>query len=72
MADAARKRPRLIRAEDVAELLRMPRRHVYLLVHRGQIPGECIVHIGRRLRFHADLITSWVAENTSTSRTGAK
>jgi excisionase family DNA binding protein len=72
MADAARKLPKLVGAESVAESLGVTRKHVYLLVHRGQIPGECIVHIGRRLRFHADLITSWVAENTSTSRTGAK
>ena len=52
--------PRLVTPEQVAESLGVTRKHVYLLVHRGQIPGECIVHIGRRLRFDAARLREWI------------
>lgn len=64
--------PELVRPERVAEWLGLDRRGVYLMVTRGEFPPECIVHIGRRLRFDAESLRSWLAEKRTSSRPSAK
>ena len=64
--------PQLMKAERVAELMDCSRRDVYSMVHRGEIPPSCFLHIGRRLRFYADRLRDWLAENEGPSRTSAK
>ena len=64
--------PHLISAERVAAVMGVSRKDVYSMVHREEIPARCIVRLGRRLRFYADRLTSWFAENEGYSRKSAK
>ena len=52
--------PYLLRAEEVASLLRVTRKAVYCMVDRGELPG--VTKIGRRMRFHRDSILSWLED----------
>lgn len=62
--------PELVTPERVAEWLGVSRHAVYLMVNRGEIPGS--IKIGRRLRFDADQLRSWLAEKRSPSRGSAR
>ena len=44
--------PCLLRAAEVADLLRTTTRSIYAMTERGQLPG--IVRVGRRLLFRRD------------------
>jgi excisionase family DNA binding protein len=50
--------PYLLRAEEVASLLRVTRKAVYSMVDRGEIPG--VTKIGRRVRFRRDALLDWL------------
>ena len=50
--------PRLLTADETAEVLRTTRRGVYALVERGQLPG--VTRIGRRLLVRADDLLDWL------------
>ncbi len=50
--------PYLLRAEEVASLLRITRKAVYSMVDRGEIPG--VTKIGRRVRFQRDALLAWL------------
>ncbi|NVB41540.1 helix-turn-helix domain-containing protein [Pseudenhygromyxa sp. WMMC2535] len=52
--------PYLLRADEVAELLRVSRKAVYCMVDRGEIPG--VTKIGRRIRFHRDDLLAWLED----------
>jgi excisionase family DNA binding protein len=50
--------PRLLSAEDVAELLGVPRTFVYALARRGDLP---VVRVGERyVRFRAEALERWI------------
>ncbi|MCA9696016.1 MAG: helix-turn-helix domain-containing protein [Myxococcales bacterium] len=53
--------PLLLRAEEVAALIRVSRQAVYIMVDRGEIPG--VTKLGRRLRFRRDAIEAWLLES---------
>ena len=44
--------PRLLTAEEAADLLRTTRRALYAAVERGQVPG--VVRLGRRVLIRRD------------------
>ena len=50
--------PYLLRADEVAQILRVSRKAVYCMVDRGEIPG--VTKIGRRIRFHRDDLLAWL------------
>jgi excisionase family DNA binding protein len=57
---------RLLSADDVAELLGVPRSFVYALARRGGIPA---VRLGDRyVRFRAAAIEGWIAEQEHATR----
>jgi excisionase family DNA binding protein len=64
--------PELVKPERVAEWIGVSRAVVYQMVHVGEIPPHCVARIGRRLRFYADQLRSWLAEQQGSSRTSAK
>lgn len=49
--------PKLLTAEEVAEMLRIPKAHVYELARRGKIP---CTRIGRLVRFPQARILEWI------------
>ncbi|NVB40328.1 helix-turn-helix domain-containing protein [Pseudenhygromyxa sp. WMMC2535] len=50
--------PHLLHADDVANLLRLTRKAVYCMVHRGEFSG--VVRIGQRVRFKRDDLLRWL------------
>jgi excisionase family DNA binding protein len=58
---------RLLGADDVAELLGVPRTFVYALARRGDLP---VVRVGERyIRFRAEALEEWI---TGQERTGGR
>jgi excisionase family DNA binding protein len=57
---------RLLAAEEVADLLGVPRSFVYSLARRGGIPT---VRLGDRyVRFRPDAISDWITDQEQTTR----
>lgn len=57
---------RLLSAEDVAELLGVPRTFVYALARRGDLP---VVRVGERyVRFRAEALEQWICGQESPAR----
>lgn len=52
--------PPLLRAEDVAALLRTTRKAIYASAERRRLPG--MVRLGRRLLFQRDELLRWLRE----------
>jgi excisionase family DNA binding protein len=48
---------KLLLVEDVAQLLRVPRRRVYELARAGLMPA---VHLGKQVRFPEDKLRAWI------------
>ena len=60
---------RLLTADDVAEMLGVPRTFVYALSRRGGLPT---VRIGERyVRYRAQAIEEWITGQESTDRKGS-
>jgi excisionase family DNA binding protein len=58
--------PRLLAAEDVAELLGVPRTFVYALARRGDLPA---VRVGERyVRFRMEALEQWIAGQETSGR----
>lgn len=61
---------RLLTADDVAGVLRVPRSFVYALARRGELPT---VRIGERyVRFRSAALETWIAHHESTMRVGTQ
>jgi len=61
---------RLLTADEVAGIRRVPRSFVYALARRGELPT---VRIGDRyVRFRAAALEVWIANNESTARVGTQ
>lgn len=52
--------PDLIDVHGLARLLGSTPTAVYKALYRGEIPANCVVRIGRRVRFRSDSITAWL------------
>ena len=50
---------RMLKAEEVADLLRVPRARAYELARQGLLP---CVRLGRQVRFDADVVRKWAAQ----------
>ena len=57
--------PILLRAEDVADLLRTSRKAVYAMAQRGALPG--VTRVGRRLLINRDDVVKWLQERRAPS-----
>ena len=57
--------PMLLTADEVAGLLRVSRKAVYMMTERGELPG--VVRIGTRLRFCRDDLLHWLDESRAPS-----
>lgn len=69
IGSASRTVGRLLTADDVAELLGVPRTFVYALSRRGVLPT---VRIGERyVRYRAQAIEEWITGRESTDRAGS-
>jgi excisionase family DNA binding protein len=53
--------PEFLKAEEVAELLRVNRKTVYEAASRDEIPGT--VRLGRVLRFRRDAVLAWMSDS---------
>lgn len=49
---------RLLRADEVAKVLQVPKQRVYELARRHALPA---IRIGRQLRFRQEALETWVA-----------
>ena len=54
----------LVKAGEVADLLRTSPKAIYTMVERGQIPG--VIRIGRRLLFRRESLLQWLSEKSGT------
>ncbi|MFN8180143.1 MAG: helix-turn-helix domain-containing protein [bacterium] len=54
----ARDLPRLLTAQEAADLLRTTRRALYAAIERGQVPG--VLRLGRRVLFRRDELLDWL------------
>jgi excisionase family DNA binding protein len=60
----------LLTADDVASVLGVPRTFVYSLARRGELPT---VRIGERyVRFRAQVLDRWIADQETTARKGTQ
>ena len=59
--------PPILKAAEVASLLRVDRKTLYEAVQRDEIPG--VIRVGRCLRFHRDAVLSWLSPNSAPSPT---
>ena len=60
---------RLLTVEEVANLLRVKPRTIYLWVHEAYIPT---VKLGACVRFHPASIAQWIKRREKQGRTGRK
>jgi excisionase family DNA binding protein len=58
---APRSLPIILKAEEVASMLRINRKTLYEAVQRDEIPGA--FRVGRCLRFHRDAVLNWLSPN---------
>jgi excisionase family DNA binding protein len=58
---APRSLPIILKADEVAELLRINRKTLYEAVQRGELPG--VIRIGRSLRFRRDDVLMWLSND---------
>jgi len=52
--------PRLLTADEVAELLRTSRKVIYEMTRLGQLPG--VIRLGRRVLFRRDRLVEFLLE----------
>ena len=53
---------KLLTADEMAKLLRIPKRTVYKFAQEGCIPGG--FRLGKHWRFKADIVEKWIIEKT--------
>lgn len=58
--------PILIRADELATLLRTSTRAIYAMTERGQLPG--VVRVGRRLLYRREAVLRWLGESRASSQ----
>ena len=51
---------KFLTAEELSELLRIPKRSIYKFAKEGYIPGA--LRIGKHWRFMEDVIGNWITE----------
>ena len=56
MAKTSERNIRYLKAEEVATLYRTSRWQVYEWARRGVIPSECVIRLGRKILFDAEVM----------------
>ena len=56
---------RLLNIEELAVYLSIPKDSIYTMVCLKKIPQDCVVHIGRALRFEKEAIDKWISGKQS-------
>ena len=51
---------KLKRVSWLSEILDMKDPQTYAAIAKGQIPQDCIVRVGRRIRINADKVMEWL------------
>lgn len=54
---------RLLNIKEASQYLSIPKGSLYTMISLKKIPAECIVKIGRALRFEKSALDNWVNEN---------
>ncbi len=52
---------RLLNTKELSEYLGTPPSSIYTMICRGRIPRECILKMGRGLRFEKAEIDKWIS-----------
>lgn len=52
---------RLMNVVELATYLSIPKGSLYTMVSLGKIPHDCIVRLGRALRFEKEAIDRWIS-----------
>ena len=63
----AKKQSDVLKIDELAEYLRLPKPTIYKLAQNGKIPGK---KAGRQWRFHKDAIDRWLSEQDGMSPSG--
>jgi len=58
---------RLMNVTELSEYLSISKGSLYTMVCMGKIPAECIVKIGRSLRFEKIKIDEWINSRSAAS-----
>jgi len=58
---------RLMNVTELSEYLSISKGSLYTMVCMGKIPAECIVKIGRSLRFDKAKIDAWIDSRSAAS-----
>ncbi|HAH31889.1 MAG TPA: DNA-binding protein [Elusimicrobia bacterium] len=56
---------RLLTVEELGTYLSLPKSSIYTMVCNRKIPRECVVKIGRVLRFEREAIDKWISGKRS-------
>lgn len=56
---------RLMNIKELSEYLGTPKGSIYTMVCLKKIPPECVVKLGRALRFEKVLIDNWISGTSS-------
>jgi excisionase family DNA binding protein len=54
---------RLMNIKELSAYLGTPKGSIYTMVCLRKIPQECVIKLGRSLRFEKDGIDRWITEN---------
>jgi len=61
---------KLLNAEELSQMLRVPKRTIYKFAQEGQVPGT--IKIGKHWRFNESVIKAWILEQTKLERVTVK
>ena len=70
MDDTWTKMHSIITVDELARAMRVDRKTIYEMVHRGEIPG--VVYVGRNIRFVRDVVLEWLCSGTPVSRSSRR
>lgn len=59
---------RLLTVKELSEYLSVPPGCIYVMVHLRKIPPECVVKLGKSLRFELAGISQWITERRTSAR----
>ena len=61
---------KLLTAEELSDLLKIPKRTIYKFAQEGLVPGT--LRIGKHWRFKEDLVEKWISDQTERKHVNLK
>ena len=58
---------RLLNIKELSEYMGTPKGSIYVMVHLRKIPPECVVKLGKSLRFEKAGIDKWITGNRASA-----